>query len=95
MNSQGRSARAKPPRIVEVGAIALALVLAAFRAVSWPVAIGSAVLSLVWPPQLAPGFGLIVVVIALVVAKNRGERSARRDEARDASSSSSVGDVTE
>lgn len=67
-------------RIVEVVAIALALVLAVFRAVSWPVAIASAVVSFVWPPHLAPGFGVAVIGIALLVAKTA--RSVRLDATR-------------
>lgn len=65
-------------RIVEVGAITLALVLAALRAVTWPVAMGSALLSFVWPPHLAPGFGLIVLGVALLIAKNREGRPGPR-----------------
>lgn len=74
----GHDLAATGARVVGAAAIAVALVLVISRAVSWPVAVGSVVLTVLWPPYLAPGFGLTVVGTALLLAKNRELRSSRR-----------------
>ncbi len=63
-------------RIIVAGAMAFALLLVAYRAVRPTVGIASAALTLVFPPWIAPGFGVIIIAVALLWAKNRHEHRA-------------------
>lgn len=60
--------------IVTWAAIAFAAVMALTRNVHPVTALASAAVIFVFPPWLAPGFGLIVLVVALLRRKNRLER---------------------
>ncbi len=56
------------------GAVAFAAILLATKAVGLAAGISSIVLSLIFPPWIAPGFGLVVVAIALLRERERRER---------------------
>jgi len=57
------------------GAAAFAAILTATKAVGLGAGISSIVLSVIFPPWIAPGFGLVVVAIALLRERERRERS--------------------
>jgi type IV secretory pathway TrbD component len=62
--------------IIVAGAIALALVMIAVRAVRPLTGAASCALSLVFPPWIAPGFGIVVVTVAGLRARNRRDQAA-------------------
>jgi hypothetical protein len=57
------------------GAVAFAAILMATKAVGRGAGISSIVLSVIFPPWIAPGLGLVVVAIALLRERERRERS--------------------
>ncbi|MFN2489247.1 MAG: hypothetical protein ABR529_05860 [Actinomycetota bacterium] len=57
------------------GAVAFAAILMATKALGLAAGISSIVLSVIFPPWIAPGFGLVVVAIALLRERERRERS--------------------
>lgn len=57
------------------GAVAFAAILMATKAVRLVTGILSIVLSVIFPPWIAPGFGLVVVAIALLRERERRERA--------------------
>ncbi|CAN5611132.1 hypothetical protein BH24ACT26_BH24ACT26_09070 [soil metagenome] len=61
--------------IITAGAIAFAAAIALTRNVRPVTALASAALTFVFPAWIGPGFGLIVIVVALLRRKNRLERS--------------------
>jgi hypothetical protein len=65
--------------VVVAGAVGLSAVMAFTRNVHPLTAFGSAALSWVFPPWLAPGFGVVVIAIAVLRERNRRERIVGRE----------------
>ena len=72
---EGHDLAATGTLIITAGAILFAAAMALTRNVHPVTALASAALTFVFPPFIAPGFGLIVLVVALLRKKNRLERS--------------------
>ncbi|HUR50354.1 MAG TPA: hypothetical protein VMY88_12620 [Acidimicrobiales bacterium] len=71
------------PLVAVAGAFIVLLGIYLVRAASIPLAIAAAVLNILIPPWVVPGFGLIVVAIARVIAREKAarQRGATRSEA--------------
>jgi type IV secretory pathway TrbD component len=76
---EGHDVAERGMRIVSAGAVVFAGVMAVTRNVHPVTALASAGLSLVFPPWLAPGFGLIVILVAVLRRRNRIERSHAKE----------------
>jgi hypothetical protein len=68
----------RAPWLAVLGSLALIGVLGRYRHVSGRVAIGATVLSVIFPPWIVPGAGVLVVTIARCIAYHR---TARTDQA--------------
>ncbi len=69
--------------IVVAGAVAFAVILMVIGAIARLAGILSIGISLVFPPWIAPGFGLVVVAIALLRERERRERVQPADAVHD------------
>lgn len=67
----GHELSAMASYVAWVAGAGLAVTLAIRRLVGWPVAAGSLVMTLICPPWIIPGAGVLVLVVALCVARHR------------------------